>query len=82
MRFLSPAIVGAAIVAFLFSFENFNTTYFLSGPADSTTVPIILYSRLRFGLSPQINAVSVVLMVSTGILGLLAFVFQKGDNPE
>ncbi len=82
MRFLSPAIVGAAIVAFLFSFENFNTTYFLSGPADSTTVPIILYSRLRFGLSPQINAVSVVLMVSTGILALLASVFQKGDNPE
>lgn len=80
MRFLMPAIVGAGIVAFLFSFENFNTTYFLSGPADSTTVPIILYSRLRFGLSPQINAVSVLLMVSTGVLGLIASLFQKGDD--
>ena len=80
LRFLMPAIVGAAIVAFLFSFENFNTTYFLSGPTDSTTVPIILYSRLRFGLSPQINAVSVLLMVSTGILGIIASLFQKGDS--
>ncbi len=80
LRFLMPAIIGAAIVAFLFSFENFNTTYFLSGTADSTTIPIILYSRLRFGLSPEINAVSVVLMISTGILGLLSTFFQKGDD--
>ena len=80
LRFLMPAIVGAAVVAFLFSFENFNTTYFLSGTTDSTTVPIILYSRLRFGLSPQINAVSVFLMISTGILGIIAFLFQKGDD--
>lgn len=80
LRFLTPAVVGAAIVAFLFSFENFNTTYFLSGTSDSTTVPIILYSRLRFGITPQINAVSVLLMVSTGILGMVAFLFQKGDE--
>jgi len=71
LRFLSPAIVGAAIIAFLFSFENFNTTYFLSGP--NPTVPILLYSRLRFGISPEINAISVVLMISTGILGLIGF---------
>ena len=80
LRFLTPAVVGAAIVAFLFSFENFNTTYFLSGPADSTTVPIILYSRLRFGITPQINAVSVLLMISTGILGIIGLMFQKDDE--
>ena len=71
MKFLAPAVVGAAIIAFLFSFENFNTTYFLSGP--NPTVPILLYSRLRFGISPEINAISVVLMVSTGILGIIGF---------
>ncbi len=80
LRFLMPAVIGAAIVAFLFSFENFNTTYFLSGADNSTTVPIILYSRLRFGITPQINAVSVLLMVSTGILGGLAALFQKSDD--
>jgi spermidine/putrescine transport system permease protein len=80
LPFLIPAMVGAAVVAFLFSFENFNTTYFLSGTTDSTTVPIILYARLRFGISPEINAVSVLLMVSTGILGIIAFMMQKGEE--
>ena len=78
LRFLIPAVIGAAIIAFLFSFENFNTTYFLSG--SDPTVPIILYSRLRFGISPEINAISVLLMVSTGILGILGFAFQKSDG--
>ncbi len=80
LRFLIPAVIGAAVVAFLFSFENFNTTYFLSGTTDSTTVPIILYARLRFGISPEINAVSVLLMVSTGILGIVAFLMQKSEE--
>ncbi len=78
LRFLTPAVVGAAIIAFLFSFENFNTTYFLIG--SDPTVPVILYSRLRFGISPEINAVSVLLMITTGILGILAFIFQKEEN--
>ncbi len=77
LRFLSPAMLGAAIIAFLFSFENFNTTYFLSG--SDPTVPILLYSRLRFGITPEINAVSVLLMVVTGLLGFVAFAFQKED---
>ncbi len=77
LRFLAPAMIGAAIIAFLFSFENFNTTYFLSG--SDPTMPILLYSRLRFGITPEINAVSVLLMMVTGVLGFLAFAFQKDD---
>jgi spermidine/putrescine transport system permease protein len=78
LRFLTPAVVGAAVIAFLFSFENFNTTYFLIG--SDPTVPIILYARLRFGISPEINAVSVLLMIATGVLGIFAFAFQKEEN--
>ena len=77
LRFLAPAMLGAGIIAFLFSFENFNTTYFLSG--SDPTVPILLYSRLRFGITPEINAVSVMLMIVTGLLGFVAFAFQKED---
>ena len=78
LKFLMPAVIGAAIIAFLFSFENFNTTYFLIG--SDPTVPIILYARLRFGISPEINAVSVLLMITTGLLGLFALAFQKEDQ--
>ncbi len=77
MRFLMPAVLGAAIIGFLFSFQNFNTTYFLIG--SEPTVPILLYSRLRFGITPEINAVSVVLMVSTGILGLIGFALSNRE---
>lgn len=67
-RFLAPAILSAGIVAFLFSFNNFNTTYFLIG--TKPTLPVLLYSRLRFGITPEINAVSVILIAVTGLLGL------------
>ncbi len=77
LRFLTPAVVGSAIIAFLFSFQNFNTTYFLIG--SDPTVPILLYSRLRFGITPEINAVSVLLMITTGVLGIIAFLFQKEE---
>jgi len=79
LRFLAPAIFNAAVVAFLFSFNNFNTTYFLIG--TEPTLPVLLYSRLRFGITPQINAVSVMLMFVTGLLGLLS-VFSSGEKKQ
>ncbi len=75
MRFLLPAIVGGAIIAFLFSFENFNTTYFLSGA--NPTLPVLFYSRLRFGITSEINAVSVILMAVTGGLGLFGTITSR-----
>jgi spermidine/putrescine transport system permease protein len=61
--FLTPALISAGIIAFLMSFENFGTTLFLIG--SDPTLPILFFSRLRFSVSPAINAVSVVLMLGT-----------------
>jgi spermidine/putrescine transport system permease protein len=69
LPFLRPAIVAACAVAFLLSFDNFNTTLFLIG--NSATLPIRVYSAVRLGLSPKINAVSVVFILLTVSLGLL-----------
>lgn len=66
--YLRPALISAGIVSFLLSFENFGTTLFLIG--SDPTLPILFFSRLRFEITPQINAVSLVLMVGTIILGL------------
>lgn len=74
-RFLAPAILGASVISFLFSFNNFNTTYFLIG--TKPTLPILLYSRLRFGITPEINAVSVILMAITGLLGLSSIISRS-----
>ena len=63
LKFLRPAILGSGAVAFLMSFENFNTTLFLVG--SDATLPINLYLQVRDGSTPVINAISFLLIVGT-----------------
>lgn len=75
--FLKPALLGAGAVAFLMSFENFNTTLFLIG--SDTTLPVNLYLQVRDGSTPVINAISFLLIIGTSILALLnLFLSKKG----
>lgn len=69
LRFLRPALIGAGAVAFLMSFENFNTTLFLVG--SDATLPITMFISLRDGSTPVINAVSLVLMLGSATIGLI-----------
>jgi spermidine/putrescine transport system permease protein len=79
LPYLFPALLSAGILAFLLSFENFSTTLFLIGPKP--TLPIFLYSRLRFSITPEINAISVMLMAGTALLGLIGMTFRRrGDG--
>lgn len=79
LPFLRPALIGSGAVAFLMSFENFNTTLFLVG--SDTTLPINLYLQVRDGSTPIINAVSFLLIVSTSLLALLnLFVANHGKH--
>lgn len=68
LKYLRPSIIGGAAVAFLLSFENFNTTLFLIG--SKPTLPIALFAQIRDGGSPVVNAVSVLLMFSMTIVAL------------
>jgi spermidine/putrescine transport system permease protein len=68
LPYLRPALVGAAAMAFLMSFENFNTTLMLVG-ADSP-LTIMMYGRMREGATPVLNAVSLFLMVASAALAL------------
>jgi spermidine/putrescine transport system permease protein len=76
--YLKPAIVGAAIVAFLMSFENFNTTLMLVGSDQPLT--IAMYGRLREGSTPELNALSLLLMTVSGGLALLSVFVQREKN--
>jgi len=73
--YLKPALVGAGIVAFLMSFENFNTTLMLVG--SDAPLTITMYDRLREGSTPVLNAVSLLLMVVSGVLGLISIFVQR-----
>jgi spermidine/putrescine transport system permease protein len=76
--YLMPALFSAGLVAFMLSFENFGTTLFLIG--NKPTLPILFFSRLRFSITPEINAVSLVLMAGTVILGIVALVLGQLRN--
>ena len=68
LPYLRPSMVGAAAISFLMSFENFNTTLMLVGSDSPLT--IMMYGRMREGASPVLNAVSLLLMVSSALLAL------------
>jgi len=75
LKFLRPAIFGAAAVAFLMSFENFNTTLFLVG--HEATLPINLYLQVRDGSTPVINSISFLLIVGTSLIALANLYFSR-----
>ena len=79
LRFLKPALLGATAVAFLMSFENFNTTLFLVG--SEATLPINLYLQVRDGSTPVINAISFLLIVGTSALAVFNLFIQR-DRSE
>jgi spermidine/putrescine transport system permease protein len=68
LPYLRPALIGSAAIAFLMSFENFNTTLMLVG-ADSP-LTIMMYGRMREGATPVLNAVSLFLMAASAVIAL------------
>lgn len=76
---LHPALIAAGIVAFLVSFENFNTTLFLAG--SEAPLIITMYDRMvKVGSTPALNAVSFVLILGSALLALLSVIIQKDPS--
>jgi spermidine/putrescine transport system permease protein len=78
LRYLQPAIIGSAAVAFLMSFENFNTTLFLVG--SESTIPITMYLQVRDGSTPVINAISFILILTSSMLAVVNLLFSKKED--
>lgn len=73
---LSPAILGAMLLAFTISLDDFIVTFFVAGPG-STTLPLKVYSMIKSGLSPEINALSAVLVIVSMGLVVLSLLIQR-----
>ena len=77
--FLRPAIISAFVVAFLISFSNFNTTIFLVG--SDPTLPVDLYSRIKFSSTPVLNAVAFMIVTFITVSAVInLFVNKKKKN--
>jgi spermidine/putrescine transport system permease protein len=59
---LLPGIMAAALLAFTLSFDDFVITFFVAG-VGSTTLPLKIYSMVRLGVSPKINALSALIVL-------------------
>jgi spermidine/putrescine transport system permease protein/putrescine transport system permease protein len=67
---LWPAVLAAAMLVFAFSFDDFVLSFFTTGEQPQP-LPVRIYSALRFGISPTINAIgTLMLVVSVGLVGL------------
>ena len=80
MPLMMPGIVAGAMLAFVISMDDFIITLMVGG-AGSTTLPVYIYSMIRRGLTPEINAVSTVLLfVSIGIVTAYWIVSKKSQT--
>jgi spermidine/putrescine transport system permease protein len=61
---LAPAVLAGGLLAFTFSFDDFVTSFFVAG-AGTTTLPLRIFSSLRFGVSPAINAMAAMILALT-----------------
>jgi spermidine/putrescine transport system permease protein len=66
-----PGILSGFLMAITLSVDDFVITFFVTGPGAST-LPLHIYSMLRFGLSPAINALSVVMIVGSLVMAFMS----------
>ncbi len=64
---LAPAVIGGCLLAFTLSLDEFVITFFTSG-TEGRTLPVYIWSKVRYGVSPEINALSTRPVVGSGAL--------------
>ena len=74
-----PGVMAGALLAFTLSFDDFVITFFVSG-VGSSTLPLKIYSMLKFGVTPVINALSTVVVLVTLLIILGAGRFLSNDS--
>jgi len=74
-----PGVAGGALLALTLSLDDVVVTQFVSG-AGSTTLPVYVFGLVRRGVTPLINAVSVVMLVASMILIALSLGLQRGRS--
>jgi spermidine/putrescine transport system permease protein len=76
---IAPAVLSASLLVFALSIDDYVVTSFVAG-VGATTLPLQVYSMVKTGVSPEINAISTVLLGATGLLLLSAFLIEQGRS--
>ncbi|MCF6301963.1 MAG: ABC transporter permease subunit [Devosiaceae bacterium] len=77
---IAPALVSGWLLAFTLSLDDLVIASFVSGPGSST-LPMVIFSKVRLGVTPEINALAtiIILIVSLGVI-VAALTLQKGKT--
>ena len=76
---LMPGIFAGALLAFTISLDDYVITYFTAGPG-ATTLPIRIYGMVKKGISPDVNALSTLMLLAAMVLVVLSLVLQRGGD--
>jgi spermidine/putrescine transport system permease protein len=73
---LMPGVVSGALLAFTLSLDDFVITFFVAGPG-STTLPVRVYSMIKFGVTPEVNAISTLMLLGSTVLVVISLLLQR-----
>ena len=74
---IAPAVLAGALLTFTLSLDEFVIAFFTNGPT-TPTLPIAIYSRVRFGVTPEINALATVLLTASVVVVVFAAWVLRG----
>jgi len=76
---IAPALLSGWLLAFTLSLDDLVVASFVAGPG-STTLPMVVYSSVRMGVSPQINALATIIVVFVGVAVTVAGLALRGRS--
>jgi spermidine/putrescine transport system permease protein len=79
---LTPALIAGALLAFTLSVDEFIIAFFTAGAGrDSTTLPMQIFAMIRFGVTPEINALSTIVICVSVVALALSQRLNRGGLP-
>jgi spermidine/putrescine transport system permease protein len=76
---IAPGVVASALLAFTLSIDDVIISFFVAGPS-SATLPLKIFSMVKFGVTPEINALSTLMLVVTLVFVIVAERIRTKQN--
>ncbi len=76
---IMPSVISGAALSFLMSFDDVVISFFMAG-AKYTTFPVKVYSMMKVGVSPKVNALSTIILLTTVVLTVLIYNFRNKEK--
>lgn len=77
---ISPAILSGWLLAFTISLDDVVITQFTTGPGN-TTLPLLIWSKVKLGVTPDINALATIMVVAVGAgVALAGYILHRAER--